>query len=505
MPRNAQEVKTFSANLLLAGRRCLLAGGGKIAARKLRGLLDAEAEVAVVAPEASPAVEELCKEGNAKLIRRGFQDSDIDGAFVVFAATDDAALNKHIVELCASKGALCCAIDSNWPSGSFITPASFESKGLKVAISTGGASCRKSRILKESLARHIEMLEGAEILIIGFDHNYLSLSQREPYHLIGDRLERAGAMLTCVWGLHEFMLLNTCNRMELIAVASPGEAVKSLILRALGLDGLQEDCYYVKRSWEAFTHLPSVAAGLMSQTPGEKHIVSQLTDFLECAKGYGWAGPLIQDWVDAALHISKHIRSETEPHYRNYEIEDLAMKFVEDQLKDLKGLRTIVIGSGQVGTAVVERLAKAGCEIDWLYHSKPPEHPEWAADNIRISSINLLKDKLQGARLLVSAASTQVPLVHHGHAPFIDHGQSVLMVDLGTPRNISPELPKLMANIKVRDMDDLKHWHRREFVDMSLLFDISSKTIGAHREMYDKILSGLQSGNSQEPSGPDAN
>jgi len=505
MPRNAQEVKTFAANLMLAGRRCLLVGGGKIAGRKLKLLLDAEAKVVVVAPEIAPSIEELCRKTGAEILLREFQDSDVDGAFMAFAATDDAALNKRVVELCSSKGVLCCAIDSNWPSGNFITPASFEAGGLKIAISTGGASCRKSRILKESFSRHVEMLDGAEIMVIGFDHNYLSLTQREPYHLIGDKYERVGKMLTCIWGLHEFMLLNTCNRMELVAVASPSESVQLLILRALGIDSLPEDCYYVKRGWDAFMHLPAVAAGLMSQTPGEKHIVSQLKDFFECAKSYGWAGPLVQDWIDAALHISKHIRAETEPHYRNYEIEDLAMKFVADQVKSLKGLRTIVIGSGQVGTAIMELLANAGCDIDWIYHSKPPSLPEGFKGEARISSINLLKDKLQGASLVVSAAATQVPLIHHGHAPFIDHDRSVLMVDLGTPRNISPELPKLMANIKVRDMDDLKHWHRREFVDMGLLFEISSKTIGSHREMYDKILSGLQGGNSQEPSGPDAN
>jgi len=483
MTHNERELKTFAANLLLAGRLCVLAGGGKVASRKLKSLLDAGGRALVVAPDVSPAVEELCRSSGSEIRKREFRDFDIDGAFLVIAATDDASLNRHLAELCASKGVLCCAADSSWPLGSFIAPASFEADGLKIAISSGGASCRRSRMLKDSLARHVKALEGADIAVIGFDHSSLPLDERERRHLIGSSLEEAGEALSCIWGLHEFMLLNTCNRLELICVLSPGEHIQRLIVKALGLEG----ACYVKRSWDAFSHLPALAAGMLSQTPGEKHIVSQLKDALELARSHGWAGSLIQNWFDVALHISKHIRAEAEPLCGACEIEDLALRYIKEQLGSLDGLRTVVVGAGEIGAAIVERLAASGCEVEWLYRSRKPAS---LPDGVKLFQVDALPERLAGCRVLVSAASAKLPLLSDASAA----KNEMLIIDLGVPRNISPEIAKGNNSIKLVDLEALRLWRTKEFIDVDKLLEISRKTITEHREMHGKIIAGLQGG-----------
>ena len=74
----------------------------------------------------------------------------------------------------------------------------------------------------------------------------------------------------------------------------------------------------------------------------------------------------------------------------------------------------------------------------------------------------------------------------------MDQAKKILVVDLGIPRNVAPEFKKLVPNVTVADLDDLKHWHRREAIDMSRLFELSTKVVDEHRSVYEKIVFGSQ-------------
>ncbi|MDC7223028.1 MAG: hypothetical protein PQJ60_04760, partial [Spirochaetales bacterium] len=70
------------------------------------------------------------------------------------------------------------------------------------------------------------------------------------------------------------------------------------------------------------------------------------------------------------------------------------------------------------------------------------------------------------------------------------------LVDLSLPRNISPDLAA--DHIKVQDLDDLKHWFRREAADRDRIMDISQTILEENRESYERISVSLQSGNPQQ-------
>ena len=139
-------------SLLVAGRPCLVVGGGEIATRKTGHLLDAEATVTVVSLTASAELEELARAGRIRLVARLFQDADADGKYLVFATTDDHDVNRRVLEACHARGVLCSAADSNWPQGDFVTPAITRKGGLVVTVSTGGRSCREAKLVKDRIA-----------------------------------------------------------------------------------------------------------------------------------------------------------------------------------------------------------------------------------------------------------------------------------------------------------------------------------------------------------------
>ena len=141
------------ACLLVAGEPCLVVGGGDIATRKVGHLLDAEANVTVVSPTLTDALQALAKARKIRVIVRVFAGSDVKGKCLVFATTDRQDVNRRVLAACRRQGVLCRASDGNWPDGNFVTPAICRGKGLVVTVSTGGRSCRQARIVKDKIAR----------------------------------------------------------------------------------------------------------------------------------------------------------------------------------------------------------------------------------------------------------------------------------------------------------------------------------------------------------------
>src|SRR4029079_1278351 len=83
-------------NLLVRGRRVVVVGAGRIAARKIEPLLDLGAEVVVVAPEAVPEIRAWVAAGRCHLVEREFRPADLDGAWLAFSATDAPGVNAAV-------------------------------------------------------------------------------------------------------------------------------------------------------------------------------------------------------------------------------------------------------------------------------------------------------------------------------------------------------------------------------------------------------------------------
>jgi glutamyl-tRNA reductase len=492
---------TYPINLLLSdSQKCGVIGAGKVAKRKLYSLLNSPLEITVIAPTIH--IEISTWETDGKLVVKQSELQSLEQLLqfdIVFAATSDTPLNKEIVHYCKTHHILCCAVDENWIDGGFISPATLTYNDVTIAISTNGESCRKTRMIKNSLKKQIPFMDSAELLIVGTDHNYLSLEEREPLHLNGDKLEQVGAMLQQLSGIHEFMLLNTCNRIEFIGVIHRNSVTQTLIETILNFVSLRQDSYYIKYGYEAFTHLSMSVAGLMSQTPGEKHIVAQFKESFNHSKTLGYASSMMQQWLNTTLHISKDIRHVIEPLLKNFEIEDLSIQYIKESLKSkFEHANVLVIGTGIIGHSIVEKLIGSVASIQWCYHKNRPELKPFDGENITLHNLNNLKNLLEQVDIIVTSAASNVSLLHQGHAPFFDQTRDVLIVDLAMPRNVSHNLGDVMPNLTIADLDDLKHWYRRKGVDMAHLFELSSKIISEHKEMYEKIIFDFQGRNTRK-------
>ena len=134
----------------LEGRRALVVGGGGVAERKVRTLLEFGAQVDVVSRELSPALRDLSEEGRVQWAGREFEPSHLKGAALVIAATDDAEANRRVSAACREQGIPVNAVDQ--PADcTFIVPAVVRRGDLLLAVSTSGRSPALARAVREEL------------------------------------------------------------------------------------------------------------------------------------------------------------------------------------------------------------------------------------------------------------------------------------------------------------------------------------------------------------------
>ena len=137
----------YPVALVVAGRRCLVVGGGAVARRKVEGLLACGAQVTVVAPEVDPELAAL----PVTVERRQYRREDLDGVRLAFAATDDPAVNRAVYDDGEAAGVWVNAADQP-DACTFVLPAVLRHDPVVVAVSTGGRSPALARELRDRVA-----------------------------------------------------------------------------------------------------------------------------------------------------------------------------------------------------------------------------------------------------------------------------------------------------------------------------------------------------------------
>ena len=148
----ADEEATYPAGLRLGGRRVVVVGGGHVAQRRVPQLIAAGADVLLVSPVVTPAIEGLATDGEIRWEPRGFEDGDLDGAWYVIAATDDREVNERVSVGAEARRVFCVRADDATRATAW-TPAVGRHAGVTVAV-LGNREPRRSAAVRD------EILEG---------------------------------------------------------------------------------------------------------------------------------------------------------------------------------------------------------------------------------------------------------------------------------------------------------------------------------------------------------
>lgn len=229
----------------LRGRACLLVGGGDVAERKARLLLDAGAQLTVNALSFIPQFTAWAAEGMLTLVEGEFSETLLDECWLAIAATDNDAVNQRVSDAAETRRIFCNVVDAP-KEASFIMPSIIDRSPLMVAISSGGTSPVLARLLREKLESLLPQHLGHVAKFAGqlrsrVKRHFATMSERRRFWeklFVNDRLAQslANQNMAAVETITEQMLTEPLdNRGEVVLVgAGPGDA------GLLTLKGLQQ-------------------------------------------------------------------------------------------------------------------------------------------------------------------------------------------------------------------------------------------------------------------------
>ncbi len=190
----------------LQGRRCVVIGGGSLATRKVEALCRCGADVHIVSPSFCDI---LSKRTDVTLHQKEYDKSDIEGAVLAFACTDDNELNRRIAEDCKQERVLCNVVDDpEWCD--FTVPAVLKRGPIQIAVGTGGASPYLAGRLRdliagwldrayEPFARRLAALRPLILERIPQQDQRRALFQQLAGRESFDRFKREGNNAWCEW------------------------------------------------------------------------------------------------------------------------------------------------------------------------------------------------------------------------------------------------------------------------------------------------------------------
>jgi glutamyl-tRNA reductase len=242
------------------------------------------------------------------------------------------------------------------------------------------------------------------------------------------------------------VILSTCNRTEIYSVAEDVElGVRQLMeyIHAVpehaGVTGISEYIYTLTGD-EVAEHLFGVAAGLQSVALGEAQIIGQVTRAMQAAGEAGTIDPMLSRLFHAALRTSRKIRKETDLGRNRTSVSSLGVQELQTTLGDLKGLRVLLVGAGEMGKLTARALRRYGAD-DIVVSSRSINRGKILADDLGAPQVAFedIETALVDADVLITCtAASESVITADVVQGVIDSRPSRLLsiLDLGMPRDV---------------------------------------------------------------------
>ena len=298
--------------------------------------------------------------------------------------------------------------------------------------------------------------------MVGVSHHSAPLTIREQVTCDGARIRRLYSALCPRDAVVEILVLGTCNRTEIYAVGNPRsgpEAVVSALLAETGLspttwDGIAR----IHQGEVAVLHFLEVCAGLDSQIVGETEILGQVKDAYRLGTRQGGVGSILHRVCHRAFQAAKWVRSQTGIGSGQVSIGNVAVDLATRIFGDLRRSQVLIVGSGEVGRAVVKALHTRGAG-EVRVSSRNPENALALATEVNATPVDFTQWREHLAEVDIAVFSTSAPeflLSRNLMRATMDKrpGRPVFLIDVAVPRDVEASVDSL-GDVFLYNMDDL--------------------------------------------------
>jgi glutamyl-tRNA reductase len=306
------------------------------------------------------------------------------------------------------------------------------------------------------------------IVVIGVNHRTSPVTLLEKVMISQSVMSDALKDLSSHGDIREVVVLSTCNRTEVYAVAerfhSAYEDILSFLSAKSGISAEEITPHlYSQYENEAVVHLFEVASGIDSAVLGETEIVGQVRGAWEFAMEHGASRSTLNLLFRHALEAGKRARTETAISRSTASMSHAAVEMAQDILGSLTGKRVLVVGAGEMGEGVAAALARAGAAHITVMN-RTVERGEALAEKVgaRVAHFEHLETELSGTDVLLACTGAGGVIVDHGIMSRARNGieSPLLIVDVALPRDIDPHVDTL-PGVTLRDLDHLSEWAQR--------------------------------------------
>jgi glutamyl-tRNA reductase len=302
------------------------------------------------------------------------------------------------------------------------------------------------------------------MLALGVDHCSAPTAVREALAFEGERRRLGLDALKRGAPDAEFVLLSTCNRVEIYAAAEADPpAEEALTVFLAGSHGLPvamlDGSLVARRDEAAVTHLFRVAAGLESLVPGEGQVLGQVRDAYKLASDCKAVGPILHYIFQRALRVGKRVREETGLDRGKCSVASVAVDVARSVFDRFEDKAVLVIGSGALGALTLQHLAVLNPGALLVSNRDPARaHAVAARWGSRVIPYNRLDDALAEADIVVSTTAAREPIVTVERYARIQQGRGnrlAVILDLAVPRDFDPRVGAL-EQVMLYNVDDLR-------------------------------------------------
>jgi glutamyl-tRNA reductase len=303
------------------------------------------------------------------------------------------------------------------------------------------------------------------VVVIGLNHRTAPLELLERMNVADGQLPKSLHDLCSREHISEAMVLSTCNRAEVYAVAERFHGAYSDIRGFLAEHSFLPpedfaDHLYVHYDAAAAAHLFSVTAGLDSAVLGESEIQGQVKQAWDRAREHGAAGPGLNLLLRHALEGGKRARTGTGIGRKITSVSQAAVAMAAERLGGLAGKTVLLLGAGDMGEGMAVALAGAGDGVNLMVANRTHANAVALAARIGAEPVALVDvpDRVADIDLLLTSTGSQAPIIERSDLEPVMIGRSarpLLVVDIAVPRDVDPAVAEI-GGVTLLDMDDLR-------------------------------------------------
>lgn len=260
-------------------------------------------------------------------------------------------------------------------------------------------------------------------------------------------------------GLSEFVILQTCNRVELFGAAKNFD-IEKIKKTWASLSGLEENAFKenleLSENTEVFDHLLKLTSGLDSMVVGEEQILGQIKKSITSARERKISGQHLNTLFDKAIRVGTRVRSSTGINQGGVSIGSMAVKLAEENVDDLKSKHILLIGTGESATLVAKSLKKR--EYQFLVSSRTLERSKAFSETLGGTPIRF-EDVITGFEkydvIFVATAAPYFLVTFDRIIKAMKQSpKGKMILDLSNPRTVDEKVATI-AGIKLMNIDQI--------------------------------------------------